>query len=302
VEIIIQKILPILLVFVLGYILKILRVLSLNDGDRLIQIIFHFSLPALVLTSISQIDISVELALLPLAAALVIMGIYGISFFTAKMLKLKQATFGTFLIGSMILNNGFLIPFILAAYDKAGLATLLLFDFANGFLAFTFIYYLAVKYGNQRGSKHTLIRKFLSSAPLWALVIALMINLLSLKIPHPVHSFLNIAGDTTIPLMMLSLGIFFSPKIHKIKLVFLGVFIRMGIGMGLGLLLTILFKLDGLNRIIVIIASAAPVGFNTLTFASLEKLDKDYAANLVSASILVGILLTPLLIFLLGNA
>lgn len=187
----------------------------------------------------------------------------------------------------------------MAAFGDDGVARLLLFDFTNGLLVFSFIYYQAVKFGNKGAGNKTIIKKFLVSAPLWALFIAIILNLAQLKIPFTLYHFLDISGDMTIPLMMLSLGIFFNPKPHKIKLVAAGLFIRMGIGLGLGILLSWLFGLEGLNRTIVIIGSAAPIGFNTLTFASMEELDKEFAASLVSASILIGIFYTPFLIFLL---
>ncbi|MBT3424266.1 MAG: AEC family transporter [Bacteroidetes bacterium] len=297
-DVILIKILPVILIFLLGYVLKILKVLSLKEGDMLIKVIFNFSLPALILHSISSLALTLELMYLPLCSLIVIIIAYFISLLSGKALKLKKTTLGTFIIGAMILNSGFLIPFIMSAFGEDGLARLLLFDFTNGILVFTFIYYQAVKYGGTNGEHKTLTKKFLRSAPLWALLIAMLLNLSHTSFPIPIKSFLKISGDMTIPLMMLSLGIFFNPKLHKAKLVAVGIFIRMGIGLGLGILLSYLFNLDGLNRIIVIIGSAAPIGFNTLTFASLEDLDKEFAASLVSASILIGILYTPLLIYL----
>jgi len=73
----------------------------------------------------------------------------------------------------------------------------------------------------------------------------------------------------------------------------------MGIGFVLGYSLALLFGLDGLERTIVIIGSSAPVGYNNLTFASMENLDKEFAASLVSIAMLIGVILVPLLIFLL---
>jgi predicted Na+-dependent transporter len=42
------------------------------------------------------------------------------------------------------------------------------------------------------------------------------------------------------------------------------------------------------------------VGYNTLTFSSLAKLDVEFASSLVSVSVLLGLIYTPILILLLG--
>lgn len=72
----------------------------------------------------------------------------------------------------------------------------------------------------------------------------------------------------------------------------------MFLGLALGFIFVTIFNLEGINKIIILIASASPVGYNTLTFASLEKLDKEFASSVISYSILTGIILTPLLLFL----
>jgi predicted permease len=71
-------------------------------------------------------------------------------------------------------------------------------------------------------------------------------------------------------------------------------------GLMLGFILVKLFDLEGLSKAVVLLGAAAPVGYNTLTFSSMENLDKEFAANLVSFSILTGIIFIPILIFLIG--
>lgn len=88
---------------------------------------------------------------------------------------------------------------------------------------------------------------------------------------------------------MISLGIRFNPRIVNWAALIsvISIRIRMILGLLLGFVFGLLFRLDGLNRLVVLICSAAPVGINTLTFATMEKLDVDFAASLVSLSILI---------------
>ena len=73
----------------------------------------------------------------------------------------------------------------------------------------------------------------------------------------------------------------------------------MGIGFFMGLIYIGVFRLQGLEMVVALIASSAPAGYNTLTFASLENLDKEFAATLVSFTILIGMVLVPILMMLL---
>ena len=46
-----------------------------------------------------------------------------------------------------------------------------------------------------------------------------------------------------------------------------------------------LFRVEGLNRAVVLIACSAPLGFTTLAFAAITGLDTEFAASSVSYSI-----------------
>ncbi len=294
------KIIPVILIFVLGYLLKRINLLSKDNGDLFLKLVFYISLPALILLSITNIQLTLDFIYLPIIAILIILVTYGIAFFIGKLFNLGKTSFGVFLVGSLIMNTGFTLPFFIAAYGEEGLARASLFDFGNGLLTFTFIFYLACKYGDNKRDSKTMIKKFLYSIPLWALMSAILLNLMNIQIPNLGINFFQLLGNMTIPLIMLSLGIYFSPKIVKLSALSSVIFIRMFVGLLLGFLFVYLFNLEGLNKIIVLISASAPVGYNTLTFASMEKLDKEFAASIVSYSILIGIIFIPLLISLLS--
>ena len=281
----------------LGYILKALGVLKQDHGDVFMRVVFYLSLPALVILSLTRIELSKEFAWLPLISFSVIMIQFGVSYFAGKFMKLDRKTHGVLLTGTMIMNIGFALPFIIAAYGDEGLALLSIFDLSNAILAFTFVYYLACRYGESGNSSSLLIRKFLFSPPIWALTAGIILNLTNTEIPPvPAHLF-QILGDLTIPLIMIALGIFFNLKLIKPIPVFTGIAIRMLLGFMIGLAFCYVLGLEGLIKTIVLIGSSAPVGFNSIIFASMEKLDKEYAASMVSFGILAGMVVIPLIIY-----
>ncbi len=290
------KIFPIILIFLLGYFFKKIKLFGKTDADLFLKLVFYVASPALILLSVSSIKLNSALWFLPISAILIIFIGYFISLTIGRTLKIPKPSFGAFLIACLIMNVGFLLPFVLAAFGNDGVAKISLFDFANGLLVFTFIYYLAAKYGEGTTDKKFIRKKILLSPPVWALIIAIILNLSKIQITGLIYSFLQPLSYLISPMIMLSLGIYFQPKLSKFKIPFLVIILRSGMGLLLGLLLASLFHLSGLDRTILILASAAPVGYNTLTFSSLEKLDQDMAANIISLSLLVSIIFVPILI------
>jgi predicted permease len=71
-------------------------------------------------------------------------------------------------------------------------------------------------------------------------------------------------------------------------------------GLIIGLLFVKLFGLTGVDRIAVLLLSASPVGFNTVTFSSIEKLDDEFAASIVGMGLITGLVLISLLTIFLG--
>lgn len=293
-----SRIIPVLFPFFLGIFTKQIKLFGIKEGDVLMNMVFYITFPALILLSVSKIDLNLEMILLPLCAAIVVLTMYFVALILKGFLSFKTVTFGAMLVGVMIMNNGFVMPFIIAAYSDEGLARLTMFDFANGLLAFTFVYYQAVKYGS-KGKDGTMLSKFLASVPLWALLIGLGLNFAGVNISPTIKAVLLPIGNITIPIVMISLGLFINLKRINPRRMLPGIIIRMVIGFFIGFLLCIFFDLNGIDKKIVLLCASAPIGYNSIVFSTLEGLDKEYAAGLVSFSILIGIITIPVMIILL---
>ncbi len=296
----IQKIIPLILAFFLGVGFKYLKLLKKDDATVLLRFVLTVSLPALTILSISRVQLGAEMIFIPISAMLVVFAMYGISGATGRLLKLPKTTFGSFLVGTMIMNTSYALPFFLARYENEGLARATLFDMGNTFLIFTFTYYNAIKYGDSSKGDHIDWNKFLKLPPLWAMIAAFAFKAMNVSLPPLSVEFLNLIGQPTTPLIMIALGLYFEPMLKNLGKAFLAVFIRMGLGLGLGLLLAMIFGLEGITRTVVIVTSATPVGFNTLIFANLENMDKEFAATMVSISILIALFYLPFLIWVFG--
>lgn len=294
----IEKILPLFLAFFVGIIAKHLKLLSKKDAPILLKTVLNVSIPAVAILAINRMVLRIELLFIPISAALIVLGVYAVSKILERFLKLPRATYGSFLVGTLVANSAFALPFLAASHQEEGLALATLFDIGNSIMIFTFIYYQAVKYGDSAQSGKIEWRKFLKLPPLWALAIAFIFKGFDISFPTVAVNFLELMGSPTVPLVMLALGLYFEPSFKQLEYALLAVFIRMGVGLAFGFALSYLFGLTGLFRTVVISCSALPIGFNTLIFADIENLDREFAATEVSISMIVAMFLIPWLIWM----
>jgi len=200
----------------------------------------------------------------------------------------------------MIMNTAYALPFFHAAFGDEGLARASLFDIGNTFMIFTFTYYNAVKYGDNSHSDRIDWKKFLRLPPLWAMLIAFSIKIVGISLPPLVINSLSLVGLPTTALVMIALGLYFEPRLKNMGKAFLAIFIRMGIGLAVGYLLSLMLGLRGLTATTVTVCAALPIGFNTLIFSDLENMDREFAATMVSFSIIIALFYLPLLIYIFG--
>jgi len=124
------------------------------------------------------------------------------------------------------------------------------------------------------------------------------VNLSGLALPTFLLKLLEPIGSANTPLAMIALGTFLEFKFPKWKLMGLTVFLRMAVGFGIGQLLIYLFRLQGVERAAVGLGSAMPVGMVTLVYAVSEGLDAEFAAAVISLSIVIGMIVTPLMLLM----
>jgi len=287
-----------ILIFILGYVLKKAKVLKKDDGDAFLRLVFYIVIPSLYIVSIPSLKLVPSLFYLPLVVPLVVFATFILSFLVGKALRLQKISFGVFLISTMIMNTGFLLPFFLAVYGNSGLARLSLLDATNGIVTFSFIYFIACRYGEGERSTRLIIEKVLLAPPIWATLIGFGLNVTVTQLPLIAVNFFQTIGNLATPLIMLALGSYFTLNVSKFSAAIPALLIRFGFGLLLGFGLASLFHLDGLTRIIVIISAGAPIGYNTITFSSLERLDIEYATSIISLSMLLSIVIIPLLLLL----
>lgn len=298
-----DKIFPLLLV-ILGYILKKAHVVKKEIADSLIKVVFYVFLPATIFYSIVQLPLKSTLIILPVAGFSVALLCYLFGFLIKDFLGMGKKTQGSFLIACGAMNQGmFTYPFFLMYLGTTGLSYVAFYDVGQAFLALTLGYYIAVRHGScsQSADLRKLTGKILAFPPLWAFSSALSVNYLRLyQLTQLASPLIEILHNCTVPLIMLSLGIFLEPRIKEGRAMLAVIFTRFILSLFIACLIVSVFNLEGLERITVLIASAAPPAMITLVYCGQEKLDVEFTAALISVCIIIGLIYTPLLFTLLG--
>ena len=137
----IEKIIPLILAFFVGIIFKALKLLSKDDAPVLLKLVLTVTLPALTIIAISNVALVADMIYIPFLAIGVVFIMYFLSLLVGKLIPMPRATFGSFMVGTMIMNTAYSLPFFAAAFGNEGLARASLFDIGNTMMIFTFTYY-----------------------------------------------------------------------------------------------------------------------------------------------------------------
>ena len=297
-----DKAAPIILVL-LGYFLKRTGAVKKEAADHLINLVFYVFLPASIFHSLLLLHITGELLLLPVAGFIISLSCYLFGYAIKGFLGMSRKTTGTFLIACGSTNQGlFSYPFFLLYMGTQGLSYVAFYDVGQIILIFTLAYYFAIKYGETKAGISQMMQKMLSSPVLWAFALALGINVSGLTAAiAPIDPVITMLHNSTIPLIMIALGIFLEPRIKQAKAMAGALFVRFGFSLAAAYAIVFALNLQGLEMITVLVASTVPPAMFTLVYSVEEKLDIEYASALLSVCVAIGLVYTPILFNLLLN-
>lgn len=291
---------PIFIYFGLGIVLKYAGIANNAHGEFMLRLVLMVTLPLLIVSTLSTTQMTMNKAVLPLANIAVSFACMLVTLIVIKLFSVERRQAGTMLVSTMILNNTYMFPFILVVYGSEAFADAILFDFGNALLMSTYVYALAFKYGVEENHGITMLLKMAKSPMVWAIVASIALAVIGIPLPQPVFDMINPLAQMTAPLILITLGIYFTLDIKELKLVGLTVFVRMGMGLLFGIAIANFLGFSETTFIVVALCAAAPVGFNALTFSSITKLDTALASSAVSISILAGLIYIPLVMLYFG--
>jgi predicted permease len=282
-----ERTLPILVLFLVGVGLKKARLLRKEDGPMLSRLILTVVLPATIIHTLSSMDISASLFLLPGAAIVVVIIFFGSSFILAYLLGLQGKTRAAFLISFPTLEVSSIgYAFMTSMYGTDGLARIVLFDLGDSLVFFLLVPFLSAALG-QSGKKvrmSDVLIQFVKSPVPWAYAVGIFMNL-----SHIENAFLaNLSSALSQPLLLLVMfliAIEFEFSFSSFSLPALAMYLKMSFGLIVGLLVSLLFGFTGIERIAVVLGSSLPAALLTIVYAREHGLDSQFLASMLSLAL-----------------
>ena len=285
---------PLVMFFMIGYFFKTYFCYSEDMGQILTRIVLYITLPATIFLSVSGTKNISQAAFLPLSALVIQLSMFAVFFHIAKKLVLEKDTEVVFITTPLISNTLlFLAPLFYLIYGDEGVTRVVLYDLGNAMVIYL-VAQAVFKFKTGGLSVFSCIKTMMSSVPIWAFILGLIAGGLDLVIPQSVLKPLSIMREVNVFLPLFLLGFYFVPALDKAKLVIGTVSLRMVMGLTLGVGASFLFA-NPMDKITVIMATAAPIGLMSLIFASEYDRDIRFSSSVVSYSTILSLIVVTIL-------
>lgn len=208
-------------IIILGWVLRRIGFFKEEDFGVIAKIVLRITLPASIVYSFSDKQISPSMLLLSVFGFLLGIGYIGIGFLISLGKCKEEKAFSVLNISGYNIGN-FTLPFAQSFLGPAGVVTTSLFDTGNAFICLGVSYSVAAMV--QRGEKFSVVkilRDLMKSVPFVTYITMALLALLHIRLPSPVISFAGLLGNANAPMAMLMLGVGFkisgdSSQIHSI--------------------------------------------------------------------------------------
>ncbi|GCE32130.1 hypothetical protein KDA_76140 [Dictyobacter alpinus] len=286
-----EKTLPLLFIFFVGLGLKRMNVLKKEHAPMISQLILKIALPSAIISSLSSMEISPKLLLLPVSGIAIVTILLGIGFILAPLMGLQGKTRGAFLMAFPTLELGSVgNAFMLAVYGPDGLAQIALLDLGNSFFFFTVVAFLARAFGRstERFRLSSALLSFAMTPVIWAYAIGIGFNLLHIHIAMLSNLFASLA-QALLLLIMLLIAVEFELKPSPMMRSILAMYFKLALGVIVGLGVCLIFGFTGMTRVAVVLGASLPSSLMTVVYARKNALDAQFLASQLSLALPVAI-------------
>lgn len=260
------------------------------DTGLITSLVYNIGVPCLILATFQKVDLSpAALAELALATLACYAAFTLVSFLLIRAMRLEVASYLPALMFPLTGSMG--LPVSYFAFGDEGLALAIVY--------FTFGTIGSFTIGAAIAEGRWSIRGLLRIPVLYAVAIAVALQLTGTRLPEWIFNTANLLGGMVIPAQLVALG--FSLLELKTggvaRSAFLGAF-RLAMGVAVGIAISEVFDLGGAARAIVIIQSAMPVAVSSYMFAEKFNRRPEEVAGMVVTSTAISFVTLPFLLLL----
>lgn len=279
------KLLPMVLLCLLGYGLKRMGILETEDTKTIGKLLTTLAIPAIVIKAMATTPLNPDLLYLPISALVVVSSLTLIGGLCTQAWGWDRATAGAFVTAFPTLEGGAVgLPLMLLAFGDLGVSRFILFDLTQGIFLFTVVYALAAWFGKAGITLQEVALKLLRTPLVWAIFVGLLLNIFNLDSPA-VLEFLTLVGSSFLLLILILLGLELQVNLPALPLHLAITLLKALCGLGLGWLAATFFGLEGVERAAVIVGAAQPPSLLTILFAKENHLNTGLVVGFVSVAI-----------------
>jgi malate permease and related proteins len=297
-EIFIQVVLPVILIFLAGYGMQKWKKVDIKAVST---VGIYIMTPCLVFRTFYKAEMNHESMMMVVFSFILLYVILIMNKIYSRLRRFPQSVESGLVLSTAFMNSGnYGAPIILFAFGEKGFAYSVLFLVIQAIIMnFYGVYYAA------RGTAgfKLAIKSVLEMPPTYATILALVLNLANIKVPDNIFSAIDLVGAATIPTVMLILGMQLAEiKMKKLDLEKLsyGVIIRLFISPLIAFIITLFLDLNPLLEKVLIVSAAMPSAATTTLYAVQFDSEPELVSSITLVTTLISIVTITVLLYILG--
>lgn len=294
-------IVSIIVMILIGVLSKKLNLLKEEDVETLNNLVINISLPCLIFNALYTVDVSLlpRLSILTVYILITSLIVGVLTYLLLKFLGWNKRTIWSIIVVVVLGNTGFLgYPITQGIYGSAGLIRAVFCDCATS-ITFVILSFLLILIFD--GSTKLAIKRIITFLPLWSIILGIVFNIFNIPITSVGSTVVNYLAGSTIPLIMISLGL--SLKIDGLKNHFkevgLASFIKLIIYPLIGLAVLSLLNITGFNHTIGFIEATMSSAMLGLVISIIYNLDSNLTSDCIFTSTLFSLVTIPIFLMLM---
>ncbi|MFK3959909.1 AEC family transporter [Guptibacillus hwajinpoensis] len=292
----IQVVLPVLLVFGAGYLLQKLAKLDLKSVST---VALYIMLPCLVFKTFYNADLNGEYVMMLVFSALLLVSILVINKVVAKVKGYDASMESGLILSTAFMNSGnYGAPIILFAFGEAGFVYSVSFLVLQAIIMNFFGVYYAAR--GKSGLRMAIV-SVLKMPPTYAVIVALIMNLGSIKMPGNLMSSVDLLANASIPMVMVVLGMQLAgisiKNMDWSKASYASV-VRLIASPAIAFVLTLFLPMSDLMASVLIVSAAMPSAATTTIYAVQFDSKPELVSSITLMTTLLSVITIPLLLMM----
>ena len=293
-------IISIIVMIFIGVLLKKLDILKTEDNETLNKIVVNVALPCMIFNALYTANVSLlpDLSILTVFILLCSLIVGIITYLILKFLGYDNKALWSILVVVVLGNTGFLgYPISQGIFGAEGLVRAAFCDLATSIIFITVSIILIIIFD---GSIKTAIKKIVTFMPLWGIILGILLNVFSIPIGEFGSSIVNYLGGSTVPLIMISLGLSLNLRGFKrhFKEVSLASIIKLIVYPLFAICILSILGIVGLEYKIGLLEAMMPSAMLALILSLQFKLDSDLTSDCIFTDTLLSLITIPIFLFI----